>query len=238
MIKNFINELEVFAINSDYELSIIEIEPFGARVAVVDNFYKNPDLVRNLALTIPPSSNERILNNLPYGADSGRISVFYLMDHLGPYYDKIIKEVWPDIYNQYDSNYFTESFKRATFMVNVMTSDNLPPRLPHIDFPDKRFFASAVYLNTPEECAGGTAFYTFNGNLYADKITAKTIDKEGKIPPDHFVVDDCGDWKKVGLAEMKYNRMVVYSQNIFHSAYIKPGMFTNGVYRLNQQFFI
>ena len=64
MIKNFINELEVFEINPDYKLSVIEIEPFGVRVAVVDNFYKNPDLVRNLALSIPPSSNERILNNL------------------------------------------------------------------------------------------------------------------------------------------------------------------------------
>jgi len=238
MIKNFINELEVFEINPDYELSVIEIEPFGVRVAVVDNFYKNPDLVRNLALAIPPSSNERILNNLPYGTDSGRISVFYLMDHLGSYYDKIIKEVWPDIHSQYESNYFTESFKRATFMVNVMTSNNLPPRLPHIDFPDKRFFASAVYLNTPEECAGGTSFYTFDGNVYADKVTANTVDKQGKIAPDHFVVDDCGDWKRVGMVEMKYNRMVIYSQNVFHSAYIKPEMFVDGVYRLNQQFFI
>lgn len=162
------------------------------------------------------------------------------MDHLGPAYDEIIKKVWPEIHEQYEPSYFLESFKRATFMVNVMTSDNLPPRLPHVDSADRRFFASAIYLNTPEECAGGTAFYTFGGNLYASDsaVASKTIDVDGKQSSDHFVVDDCGDWKRVGLAEMKYNRMVIYSQNMYHSAYVKPGMFVNSTYRLNQQFFI
>lgn len=240
MIKNFVNELQTFAVNPDYKLSVIEVGPDKAKVAIVDDFYLNPMMVRDLALIIPPSINERILNNLPYGIDSGRINAFYLLDHLGPVYDKIIREVFADYAKDYDSNYFIESFKRATFMVNVMTSNNLPPRLPHVDFPDKRMLASAIYLNTPDECAGGTAFYTFGGNQYANEITfsAKTIDVGGKIPPDHFVVDDCGDWKKIGMAEMKFNRMVIYSQNLFHSAYVKPGMFTNGTYRLNQQFFI
>jgi len=240
MIKNFINELETFAINPDYKVSVLEIGPEKAKVAVVDDFYPNPTMVRDLALTIPPSINERILNYLPYGIDSGRINAFYILDHFGPVYDKIIKEVYPEYVKDYDSNYFIESFKRATFMVNVMTSNNLPPRLPHVDFPDKRMLASAIYLNTPEECAGGTAFYTFGGNQYADEITyhAKTTDVAGLNPPDHFVVDDCGDWKKIGMADMKFNRMVIYSQCMFHSAYIKPGMFNNGTYRLNQQFFI
>ena len=240
MIKNFINEQTVFEVNPEYELSVIELEPERARIAVIDNFYKNPDLVRDLALAIPPSVNERILNNLPYGLDSGRINAFYIMDHLGSTYDEIIKKVWPEIHQQYEPDYFLESFKRATFMVNVMTSTNLPPRLPHVDSADRRFFASAVYLNTPDECAGGTAFYTFDGKLYASdlSVSAKTLDIGGTQPSDHFTVDDCGDWKRVGMAEMKYNRMIIYSQNVFHSAYIKPDMFVDGVYRLNQQFFI
>lgn len=240
MIKNFINEEAVFEVNSEYELSVIELEPERARIAVVDNFYKNPDLVRDLVLTIPPSTNDRICNNLPYGADSGRINAFYTMDHLGPAYDEIVKKVWPKIYQQYQPDYFLESFKQATFMVNVMTSTNLPPRLPHVDSADKRLFASAIYLNTPEECAGGTAFYTFGDKLYASDIEtpARTIDVAGTQASDHFTIDDCGDWKRVGMAEMKYNRMIIYSQNMFHSAYVKPEMFVNGTYRLNQQFFV
>ena len=240
MIKSFINEFKTFAVNLDYKLSVIEIGPEKAKIAVVDDFYQNPMMVRELALTIPPSINERILNNLPYGIDSGRINAFYILDHLGPVYDKIIKEVFYEYYKEYDSNYFIESFKRATFMVNVMTSKNLPPRLPHVDFADKRMLASAIYLNTPEECAGGTSFYTFGGNQYADEVnfSANTIDVNGTTQPDHFVVDDCGDWEKIGSVELKFNRMVIYSQCMFHSAYVTPGMFVNGTYRLNQQFFI
>lgn len=240
MIKNFINELEVFAINPDYELNVIEVGPEKAKVVIVDNFYLNPMMVRDLALTIPPSCNERILNYLPYGSDSGRINAFYILDHFGPVYDKIIREVYPDLGRIYHKDYFIESFKKATFIVNVMTSNNLPPRLPHVDFEDRRLLASAIYLNTPEECAGGTGFYTFGGESYADAKTvfAKTIDVSGKQKPDHFVVDDCGDWKLIGMAEMKFNRMIIYSQCLFHSPYIKPGMFVDGVYRLNQQFFI
>ena len=98
MIKSFINEFKTFAVNLDYKLSVIEIGPEKAKIAVVDDFYQNPMMVRELALTIPPSINERILNNLPYGIDSGRINAFYILDHLGPVYDKIIKEVFYEYY--------------------------------------------------------------------------------------------------------------------------------------------
>jgi hypothetical protein len=118
-----------------------------------------------------------------------------------------------------------------------MTSENLPPRVPHIDFPDHRVFASAIYLNTPEECQGGTALYTFGGELVGREPPG-TIDVAGKVPPTHFVVDDEGDFKLVKILEMKFNRMILYGQAIYHSAYIKPGMFTGNTYRLNQQFFI
>ena len=241
MYKTFIDENEVFAVNDDLEIQIDVIgkTPTGQdiKVVTVDNFYKNPMLVRELALTIPPTVNRRILSNLPAGRNSGRINAFYLMDGLGPHYDRIFKEVYPEIYFQYDQGQILESFKNATFMVNVMTSENLPPRVPHIDFPDLRVFASAIYLNTPEECQGGTGLYTFGGELIGREPPG-TIDVAGNIPPTHFVVDNEGDFKLVKILEMKFNRMILYGQCLYHSAYIKPGMFIGNTYRLNQQFFI
>ena len=41
-----------------------------------------------------------------------------------------------------------------------------------------------------------------------------------------------------GMVPVKFNLMVLYLQNVWHTAYVKPGMFTDDVYRLNQQFFI
>lgn len=237
MLKKFINEAEVFAINKNLTYEIVKIGPLEQKVAIVDNFYKNPELVRELALAIPPTVNERILTNLPSGHNSGRINAFYYLDSMGETYNKIIREVWPELTTQYHEKYFFESFKQATFMVNVMTSENLPPRVPHTDYPDPRALASAIYLNTPDECAGGTAFYSFGGTCIGRKCPS-TIDVAETTPPDHFVVDDCGDWKLEYVAEMKWNRMIVYSQALFHSPYIKPGMFTGDTYRLNQQFFI
>ena len=241
MLKTFVNEEEVFKVNEDFE---IEVETIGTtptgqdiKIVIVDNFYKYPEKVRDLALMIPPTTNKRVLSNLPSGEDSGRINAFYLQDQLGPVYDNIIKAVYPEIHFQFPEGHVENSFKQATFIVNVMTSENLPPRVPHIDFPDMRVLASLIFLNTPEECKGGTAFYSFGGELVG-RSEPTTIDVEGKIKPDHFVVDDCGDFKLVKLVEMKWNRMIIYSQCLFHSAYIKPGMYTDGNYRLNQVFFI
>ena len=80
----------------------------------------------------------------------------------------------------------------------------------------------SIYLNTPEECAGGTSFYT----------------KLNDNPPTEYVTDSTDSWELLGIAPMVYNRMVLYIQSVPHTAYVKPGMFTGDLYRLNQQFFI
>lgn len=237
MFKKFINEEETFAINEDMEIFIEEIGSSGQKILIADNFYKNPELVRDLALSIPPTVNERIQNSLPFGPDSGRLNAFYRLDDLGIVYDKLIRLTFPDLTQNIWKDSIIDSFTRATFMVNVMTSNNLPPRVPHIDHIEERAFASLIYLNLPEECAGGTAFYSFGGSV-TGKEAPLTLDVQGKIKPDHFVAGDVGDWKIEKIADMKFNRMLLYQQNVFHSAYIKEGMFTDGIYRLNQQFFI
>lgn len=244
MFKKFVDEEKVFETNDNLTIEIVEIKsPLeSAKIAIVDNFYKNPDLVRDLALSIPPTANNRITSYLPSGKTSGRINAFYLLDPLGPVYDKLVREAFPEIVmpefaRSGRTDQIIDSFKRATFMANVMTSENLPPRVPHIDCPDHRAFASTVFLNTEDECAGGTAFYSFADKIYSDK-NYNTVDIQGTTLPNKFIIEDEGDWKKLYVAEMRYNRMVFYQQNIFHNAYIDETMFLGDTYRLNQQFFI
>lgn len=234
MYKNFIDEAETFQVNDELSIEIVEVGPNKRPLGIIDNFYKNPLLVRELALSIPPTSNERILTRLPAGPDSGRINAFYILDHLGPVYDKIIKTTFPNFYSHYETDAILRVFRDATFMVNVMTSNNLPPRPPHIDHPNPMALASSIYLNLPDECTGGTAFYTFNG---VDTGVEYGLHK-GSDEIDRYVADSAGDWKLEHIAEMKFNRMIIYPAAMYHAAYIKPGMFDNGIYRLNQQFFI
>lgn len=234
MYKKFINEFETFAVNEDLKIETIEIGPYKRTLGIIDNFYKNPMLVRDLALTIPPTTNERILTRLPAGKDSGRINAFYILDHLGPIYEKIIEKTFVNFHVHYEPGAILRVFKDSTFMVNVMTSNNLPPRPPHIDHPNPLALASTIYLNTPEECAGGTAFYTFNGKDTGVEYGLT----EGSDNIDQYVTDSVGDWKLEHIAEMKFNRMIIYPAAVYHAAYVKPDMFNNGTYRINQQFFI
>jgi hypothetical protein len=55
---------------------------------------------------------------------------------------------------------------------------------------------------------------------------------------DYYVLDDDDNFKKVYLAEMKFNRMVIYKQSILHQPYILPDTFTDEHPRLMQMFFI
>lgn len=237
MNKSFIDEIETFKVNDELTFDVVDLDGDHAKIVLVDNFYKNPDMVRNLAMMIPHSINKRILNSLPVGPTSGRINAFYMQDQLGPAYDDIIKQVWPEHYSHYEEDYFLGSFRDATFVVNVMTSENLPPRVPHTDTTDQRIFASTIYLNTPEECKGGTAFYKFGGNFYSMSCP-KTMDVQGKNLPTHYLTDSEGDWELLYIAEAKWNRMIIYPAASHHHAYVKEGWFTGDTYRLNQMFFI
>jgi len=235
MLKTFINEQETFAVKENLEVQVIEMGAEKHKLLIVDNFYKNPDLVRDLAIMIPPTTNKRILTNLPADHHSGRINAFYIMDGLAPTFDHIYKTYLPETYRCMRPNAVYESFRDATFIVNVMTSENLPACSPHVDFPYEDVYAALIYLNTPEECKGGTGFYSFNGLM---KGFSEWMDAEKTIKPDHFIVDSVGGWKLEYLAEMKFNRMVLYPQAVYHTAYIKPGMYTGDNYRINQVFFI
>jgi len=231
MDKFLINEDEVFAVNENIKYTTVEFGPSNTKVVIADNFYKNPDLVRNLAIRIPPSKNQRIRNNLP----GGRINAFYLMDHMGPIFDRILEKEYPQIWLHFPQGHIKRSFRDSTFMVNVMSDEIMEPRTPHIDHPDFRSFAAMIYLNTPEECSGGTGFYTFDGK---DSGTETRLNKTDNHYTPMFVNGDMGDWKMTNMIEMKYNRMVLYQSKYYHAAYIEKDKFVNGLYRLNQMFFI
>lgn len=90
-------------------------------------------------------------------------------------------------------------------------------------------WASVLYLNEPDQCRGGTAFW-YNKRLGSDTIP----------PPD--VMDDAGPhysekvaneingeandeskWELKSVIAMKSNRLILYPTNIFHSRYPRDG---------------
>ena len=155
MIKNTINEEETFAVNEDYDTRLYKFGKAGVHVLVVDNFYKNPHLVRQLALDIPASVNRRIRGGNP----ALRINAFYELSSLAQPFHHLASEFFPEIMYQYEPGYMDRSFMNATFMINVMQSEGLPPLAPHQDNRSGMNLASTIYLNNENESAGGTSFY-------------------------------------------------------------------------------
>ena len=227
MIKNIINEEEVFAINDDLRAEIVTFDPNQTKVVIIDNFYKNPELVRQLALDIPPTYKPSLLNGLP----GGRIDAIYQLQHFGYLFFNLINDVYVSDNRTWElsPSGVQQIFESATFCVNVTNTKEIIPMNPHVDLRDHRRFAAGIFLNSPEECAGGTSFYTYKGKTEGPP--------PGTVPAISYITDSEGDWELLYLAEMKFNRLILYQQCVLHTAYVKPGMFDDN-YRLMQMFFI
>jgi len=225
MKKYFIDETETFAINTpvDATVELMGWEEFP--IVYIDNFYKNPDKVRNLALRTPGTKNPRILGGVP----GERVDISFNLEHIWPIWIEIAENVYG--LEQKEKKAFEMSCMNISFSVNV-TQSHYRRKKPHIDLPDvsDRGWAGVVYLNKPKECKGGTGFYTYKGQ--------QVNPRQDGIWQEEYVNDSVGPWELIHLAEMKYNRMIMYPANVLHTPYDKEGFFTDDVYRLVQAFFL
>ena len=152
------------------------------------------------------------------------------LDHMHDVWKQIAKNVYA--LTMKEDPQFDQACLQIPFSVNVTQSKDRV-KIPHVDYPPEtkgRGWAGLIYLNKPKECKGGTGFYTYKGQQ-VNPHQSGIWDKE-------FVDDSIGPWELIHLAEMKYNRMIMYPDSILHGAYDKPGYFEDDLYRLVQTFFI
>jgi hypothetical protein len=109
--------------------------------------------------------------------------------------------------------------KLSCFRLNL--AGELPHSWVHSDDICAKW-ASVLYLNTPEQCAGGTAFWRherlgMNRLLSREELTARGMD------PDMFYQymsaewKNLGAWRRVALMPMAFNRFITYPTCFFHS---------------------
>lgn len=220
-----IDEQQVFQLDPNPEISVLDFAE-DVRVVVVDNFYANPDLVRQLALTIPPTQHKNTVNRLT----GSRINASYDLVHLGPAYEYLITKYWPERSRHIPESSIAQGFTRATFMVNVVHAQWIEPRVPHVDCQMTEFWASGIYLNTEDESSGGTGFWSHRGDVHTPVSMQDS-------PQNQLLTHSHGDWELLGVVPMVYNRMIVYPQNVLHMPDLHPNSWQEH-YRINQQFFI
>ena len=153
MIKQ-IDESIVFQVNEDVEEFTLDNN--NVRVVVVDDFYKNPYMVRDLIMSIPVTKHTPLRGS---GYLGSTIDILYDMRGLSSHYWNYIKKYFV---TGYTSSYISDYFNRYSFTVNIIQNSDVDSR-PHVD--DTGQFASGIYLNTDEECSGGTSFYDMSGEF-------------------------------------------------------------------------
>ena len=206
----------MFEINPDLKVKIEKVPDrawsgIDKMVFVIDNFYQNPDEVRELAKTSQLYTDKERLA----GAIGRRVweEEQEIIEEMGNKMAYVFEQLCthPDWHIKFDKQHHYNKWSYMRFVVNVTNNDEIiksgrtTDTACHVDGPYNKWGA-LVYLNTPEECEGGTDFYSV-------------------VPPNDDGTENRP--KKEHRCEMVYNRCLLYDANQVHGAVLEPGMFQN-----------
>ena len=108
---------------------------------------------------------------------------------------------------------------------------NLAGEMPHSYVHSDEIcadWASLLYLNTPEQTHGGTAFWKHKYMGWDRVLTPKEVEAAGLTQQEfgEGLNEDWKDeklWEMAGFVGMKFNRFLIYPTTVFHSRYPHEG---------------
>lgn len=195
------------------------------RIIVVDNFYKDPVLVRKMAL----ASQFEDVRGLNY-----------------PGFQSLKSFASPSLvqsFSKITSENLVVSPENLTFGKFRVMLDSTGSRLKiHVDGDTD--WTGLVYLNLPEQCQGGTAFYKHIRTGLSEVPSPEQISSAGfatwrEMEKSVVGADslDLHAWELMDYVGMKFNRLVLFrGDKLFHAHTCAFGdSLVNG--RLTQNFF-
>ncbi len=233
----YYNTEESFRINNNAN---VKTEEFGnQKIVVIDDFYSDPDLVRNIAL----SSTASKLANIGYPGFRSTLVVNqefnlkFFFNIMKKYYNGMT--FYPTTLHEVNFN-----LTKSAEVYNWDQEEHGRACHPHMDERESVKYSAIVFLNKDDEYTAGvngTAFYKHipTGVSNLDYKVKRFYKKAGyKNINDIFFQDEtahCTDWVNDGnqywellhLAQMKYNRLVLYPASYFHNAYYNNDDFSN-----------
>lgn len=189
---------EIMDQNKKYRTSLI----------VIDNFYTDPDSIRNYALSLDFS----VTGNWP-----GSRTVPYLPQFLKDKFQEIILPHGGKITNWYEETGLSGAFQLTySSQKSWIHSDN------------HNTWAAVCYLNPDAPIAGGTGLFKHKDSgsyLWQEQDNPETFDGQDKTK-----------WELVDSIGNIYNRLIIYKGNLFHTSLEYFGN-TKDTGRLFQVFF-
>ena len=227
-------KLEVVAIN--------EIGPENRSAMLIDNFYQNPDEIRNLALRLPKREDINLVNH-----HSGTRSVLET-EEVRKNTERLFKELLYD--NEFwgrptDRSFIEKNMEFMPFLVDWIDQDTvakqplqlLPHQVYYAENPSPFQFTIEVFLNKDMNSCGGTDVWSFAGktsvqedmkNMYAD-ADAFSLRKD--------VYESVLAWKQCMMFGMEYNRAIIIPSDMLQAPFVTAGMYEEEM-RLSQRLFL
>lgn len=159
------------------------------KLIVVDDFYGNPDAVRNYALQqkFEVSGNYPGFRTKPYLPEDLKLSLQGIMQHAG---GKI-------------THWFEDSGYTGAFQICISTDRTW------IHADSFNTWAAVCYLNPDPPLSAGTALYRW-------KETKQYERTDNNAP--HLDGYDKTKWEMADYVSNKYNRIVIYRGNLYHAS--------------------
>lgn len=170
------------------EDSCIIEEVMKINLIIVDDFYQNPDAVRNYAL----SQNFEVSGNYP-----GLRTKPYLPDDLKQSIQNLIYFAGGKITEWFESSGYTGAFQICTAMDRTWI---------HADHFNT--WAGVCYLTPDAPLSAGTALYKY-------KDTGEFSLKNKEVKYDGY---DYTKWERSDYVANRYNRIVLYRGDLFHAS--------------------
>ena len=243
-----------FALNppEEQQVCVRPIETTRFPMLIIDNVYRDPHAVRELALSLPyeplgagnPGARAEMAS-APAIAQVRRM----VQQHVGEAYG------WLDL----DADVMVQNGARFHRMRYPGACPSSEVRMPHID---SVILAGVVYLNLPEHCRGGTTFFRHRATGIAewrvrteepvapaavraamamgfdddyrrgaqegrwrdyDELRGMIFD--GPQGPRKFMAEGGPDWVQIDAVEMRWNRLVCFPGFVFHTSHYDPSWF-------------
>ena len=213
----------MFELNKEFDITLVSgIGAEDRNILIIDDFYKNPDEVRQYCIDSPLKTVEthpQLIAKFP-GArvwESDPRVRRKLEPQFAHWRDQ--KHLWKST-KQVPEHFWNWNWDEQQFMCNVTDGPQLALHdcIPHQDY-------------TPH-CSN-----THASELPIDFDTGESL-------PLHLPLKELQEWAKENFKlevdiEMKYNRCLMYETDVFHSqSWYVEGQYTQGYNRMNQILFM
>lgn len=211
---------ELFELHSNIG---IDLQPIHDQIpsVVLDNLLKHPDRVREVIGSTPATNwkhEQGGRNFIDYYDCRLRFPIRH-PNSLVSVAQQAINKVYGINTRPSDAsvdvNWFMQiDARRADFAV------------PHSDITEhaRRSFTCILYLNAPDECSGGTAFFRFkpSNSLTFDEGYARAVKNDsgiGETGLDYWPEASGDVWELVGTVDMVPGRLLIFPSEYFHAAH-------------------